>query len=141
VSREIKSSHPALLPHPLIIQHAMVLPRITTRRMQEQNLLLAFPSLLVEDLALAPHGRGNVRIPADNMVFVRLRLLVLRRRARVGIVQDLEDAAPDVGPVRESVLVALDFDAGLFDVHAEHAPVGLVGSYGGLLHEFLPLLW
>lgn len=73
------------------------------------------------------------------MVLVHLGFGVGGGLAGVGVVDEFEDAAPDVRPVGEGDLVALDFDSFLFDVHAEHAPVGLIWHNRSLLRKLLPL--
>lgn len=98
----------------------MVLSTITARRVQEDNLLLALARLLVEDLALAPHGRLDVNVSADDTILVRLGLIGFGRWASVGIVQKFEDAAPDVRPAGEGVLCTyLCKDSRLFAVEED----------------------
>lgn len=72
--------------------------------MEENNLLVAFSRLLIEDLALAPHWRLDVDIAADDAVVLRLILLFFWCRSSERIVQQLQDAAPDVCPAGEGVL-------------------------------------
>lgn len=79
----------------------MILPTIASGRVQEHDILLAFASLLVEDLALAPQGRRDIYVSADDAVLVGLFVFVLGRWSCEGVVQEFEDAAPDVGPAGE----------------------------------------
>lgn len=48
----------------------MVLSAIATSRVQENDLLVSFARLLVEDLTLSPHRRCDIDVAADDAVFV-----------------------------------------------------------------------
>jgi len=85
----------------------MVLASITTRSMQEHDVLATLTRLLIEDLASSPQRRLDISIAAYNSVLLKLWLLVCRRRSGVGIMQQLENTAPDMSPVRESTLQTL----------------------------------
>lgn len=123
MSRQIKGNHTALLPHPLIIEHAMVLTAIASSSMQEDNILVAFTRLLVEDLTLAPHRRSDIHVTTNNMIFILLRLFVRRRRTDQSVMQQLEATAPNMRPMRKGILVALDFDACvLISIFPYHKP-------------------
>lgn len=117
----------------------MVLASITARSMQEDNVLAAFTGLLIEDLASSPQRRLDVCIAADDGVLIELWFLVCRGWSSMGVMQQLENAAPDVRPMGERILqspvskyfmpssegdetylVALYLDALLLDIHAEH---------------------
>ena len=82
----------------------MVLTAIAASRVQENDLLVSFARLLVEDLTLSPQRRCNVDVATDDAVLVRFVLLVLGSRASEGVVQELQDTAPDVSPASEGVL-------------------------------------
>lgn len=82
----------------------MILTTIASGRVQEHDVLLALTRLLVEDLALAPHGRRDIHVPANDAVFVGLVLTVFGSRAGESVVQQLQNPAPDVGPASERVL-------------------------------------
>lgn len=99
----------------------MVLSSITTGGVQEHDILLALPGLLVEDLALTPLRRGDVNVSPNDMIFIYLRLLVSRCLSHESIMKQFQNTTPDMRPVRESTLVSLDFNPLLFDIHAEHA--------------------
>jgi hypothetical protein len=82
----------------------MVLPAIAASCVQEDNLLLPFASLLVEDLALPPKRRLDVDVAADNAIVVQLLLCLLGSGAGERVVQEFQDTTPDVGPACESIL-------------------------------------
>ena len=82
----------------------MILPAITACGVQKHDVLSSLARLLVEDLALAPHGRRDIHVPANDAVFVGLVLTVFGSRAGESVVQQLQNPAPDVGPASERVL-------------------------------------
>ena len=82
----------------------MVLSAVATSRVQEDDLLVSFARLLVEDLTLSPHGRRNVNVASNDAVFVQFVLLILGSGACKGVVQELQDTAPDMGPASKGVL-------------------------------------
>ena len=82
----------------------MVLSTVAAGRVQEDDLLISFARLLVEDLTLSPQRRRNVDIATDDAVLVQFVLVVLGSGASEGVVQELQDTAPDVGPASERVL-------------------------------------
>ena len=82
----------------------MVLPAIAASRVQEDDFLISLARLLVKDFTLSPKRRRNIDITADDTVFVQLLLFVFGSRASKGIMQELQDTAPDVRPASERVL-------------------------------------
>jgi hypothetical protein len=92
----------------------MVLTAIAASRVQEDDLLVSFARLLVEDLTLSPKGRCDIDVATDDAVFVQFLLLILGSGASEGVVQEFQDATPDVGPASERVLQWLDI---LVDLH------------------------
>jgi hypothetical protein len=48
----------------------MVLSAIAASRVQEDDLLVSFARLLVEDLTLSPKGRCDIDVATDDAVFV-----------------------------------------------------------------------
>jgi hypothetical protein len=82
----------------------MILPAVAARSVQEHNLLLPLTSLLVEDLTLPPKRRLDIDVATNDAVVVQLVLCVFRSGAGEGVVQEFQDATPDVGPACESVL-------------------------------------
>ena len=82
----------------------MVLSAITASRVQEDDLLISFARLLVEDLTLSPQWRRNIDVATDDAIFVQFVLVVLGSGASEGVVQKFQDTAPDVGPASERVL-------------------------------------
>ena len=82
----------------------MILTAVATCRVEEDNLLLSLAGLLVEDLTLPPKRRLDVSVATDDAVLVQFVLVVLGSGASEGVVQELQDTAPDVGPASERVL-------------------------------------
>ena len=120
MSWKVESDHVALLAHSLVVHDAVVLTSVAACCMQEDDILIAFSRLLIEDFAFAPERRLDVDISADDVVHIHLSFGISWSRTRMGIVNELEDTAPAVRPVGEARLVTLDLDALLLGVHAEH---------------------
>jgi hypothetical protein len=141
VPRQIESVHGTSRAHPRIVHHTMVLSTVATCRVEEDNGLLAFTRVLVENLGFTPHWGLEEYVFARQVVLYRFWLRVLLHWSAMRVVRKLENAAPDMRPVREMRLVALYLDAFLLDVHAEHAPVALVRRDWDILEELFPLIW
>jgi hypothetical protein len=71
---------------------------------QEDNILVSFTSLLVEDLTLSPQRSFNIDVTSDDAVLVEFVLLVLGSGASEGVVQEFQNTTPDVSPAGKSVL-------------------------------------
>lgn len=82
----------------------VILSAITARSVQKHNLLSSLPGLLVEDLALAPQGRGDIDVTSNDAVLIGLILLIRGRWACEGVVEQFQSTTPDVGPAGESIL-------------------------------------
>jgi hypothetical protein len=119
----------------------MVLSTVAACRVKKHDRLLAFAGVLVEDLGPTPHWGFQEHVFASQMVLFLFWLRILLDWSALRVVRELENAAPDMRPVREMGLVALYLDAFLLDVHAEHAPVALVRRDWDILEELLPLIW
>lgn len=139
VGGQVEGGHAAELHHAGVVEDAVVLAGVAAGGVQEDDVLRAGAGLFVEDLGFAPERGGDVGVAADDVVFVCLGLGVGGGWAGVGVVEEFEDAAPDVRPLGrfglldclgflfesiayacEFFVVALDFDTFLLDVHAEH---------------------
>lgn len=103
MSREIDGGHVTLLEHALVVHDAVVLPAVATGGVQEEDLLRTGARLLVEALASTPNGGGDVGVAADDGVVIALWLGVCWCFADELIVEELEDAAPDVCPGRNAL--------------------------------------
>ena len=98
--REIDGRHVAFLEHTLIVHDTMILPTVAACSVQEENLLRASTGLLIEALAPAPDGCGDICIAADDGVVVPLGFGVSGSLANELVVEEFEYAAPDVRPCR-----------------------------------------
>jgi hypothetical protein len=85
----------------------VVLATVAASCVQEHYVLVALSGLLIEDLAFAPQRGLDIGISTDDDIFVCFRLFVCGRLACESIVQELEDAAPDVCPMGERSLAVL----------------------------------
>lgn len=56
----------------------MILSAVAACSVQEDNLLLAFAGLLVEDLALSPEWRCDIGVAADDTILIWLSLFIGR---------------------------------------------------------------
>lgn len=122
VTRQVEGIHGAALAHTLVIHDAMILPAVRACSVEEDDLPLPDAGLLDKDLGAAPMGSGHVDVAAGDEVVVCLgRLGVGGHWAGMGVVENLENAAPDVRVMYKCILVTLDFDALLLDVHTVHA--------------------
>ena len=119
VSREVDGGHAEFLDGIGVVHDPVVLATVAASGVQEEDLLGAFARLLVEDLAFLPEGTGHVargemsvgkrksivggsgkvRVATDNDILVVLGLFVRRSGTHERIVEELEDATPDVSPV------------------------------------------
>ena len=146
VGGQVEGVHGAALQHARVVHDGVVLTAVGAGGVEKDDGLGPGAGGLVEDFAAAPEWGGEVDVAAGEVVFFFFvvggrGVRVGRGGTGVGVVQDLEGSAPDMGPSCEGGLVAEDLDTGLFDVHADHAPVALVGGFGGLFEDLGPLLW
>ena len=141
MARKIKRIHGTPRAHPGIVHDTVILSAVAPRCVQEHNRLLTLSGVFVEHLASAPDRSIQKDIFAGQMVLFGLGLCVLFHGSALSVMCKLEDTAPDVGPLRKGLLVALDFDAFLLYVHAVHAPVALIRRDWHFLEKLLPLLW
>ena len=96
--REIHCRHLGFLQHPLIIHDTVILSAVATSSVEEQDFNVTFASLLVEALAFAPEWRGDVRVSANDVIDILVRLFVGGCLANKSIVEEFEHSSPNVSP-------------------------------------------
>jgi hypothetical protein len=80
VSGQVECDHGAFLPHSLVVHDTVILSRITSRGVEEDNLLRAVASGFVENLRPSPDWRVDVDIAANDVILVCLGLFFFFHR-------------------------------------------------------------